>query len=110
MSAVLVGPGIQGRPSVASNRPVADTNRSWNLQADVRSDVQAAARRHGAHSMHILIVLTSHDRLGDSGLRTGSGLQEFCAAYYVFRDADAEVTLASPASGQPPMDPRSDGS
>jgi putative intracellular protease/amidase len=60
--------------------------------------------------MHILIVLTSHDRLGDSGPRTGSGLEEFCAAYYVFRDAGAEVTLASPAGGQPPVDPRSDGS
>lgn len=60
--------------------------------------------------MHILIVLTSHDRLGDSGSKTGSGREEFCAAYYVFRDAGAEVTLASPAGGQPPIDPRSDGS
>ena len=60
--------------------------------------------------MHILIVLTSHDRLGDSGSKTGSGLEEFCAAYYVFRDAGAEVTLASPAGGQPPIDPQSDGS
>jgi putative intracellular protease/amidase len=60
--------------------------------------------------MHILIVLTSHDRLGDSGSKTGSGLEEFCAAYYVFRDAGAEVTLASPAGGQPPIDPRSAGS
>jgi putative intracellular protease/amidase len=60
--------------------------------------------------MHILIVLTSNDRLGDSGSKAGSGLEEFCAAYYVFRDAGAEVTLASPAGGQPPTDPRSDGS
>lgn len=60
--------------------------------------------------MHILIVLSSHDRLGDSGSKTGSGLEEFCAAYYVFRDAGAEVTLASPAGGQPPVDPESDGS
>lgn len=59
--------------------------------------------------MHILIVLTSHDRLGDSGSKTGSGLEEFCAAYYVFRDAGAEVTLASPTGGQPPVDPASDG-
>lgn len=57
--------------------------------------------------MHILIVLTSHDRLGDSGSKTGSGLGEFCAAYYVFKDAGAEVTLASAAGGQPPIDPRS---
>jgi putative intracellular protease/amidase len=60
--------------------------------------------------MQILIVLTSHDRLGDSGPSTGSGLEEFCAAYYVFRDAGAAVTLASPAGGQPPIDPRNDGS
>ena len=60
--------------------------------------------------MHILIVLTSHDRLGDSGPRTGSALEEFCAAYYVFRDAGADVTLASPAGGQPPIGPQSDGS
>jgi putative intracellular protease/amidase len=59
--------------------------------------------------MHILIVLTSHDRLGDSGSKTGSGLEEFCAAYYVFRDAGAEVALASPSGGQPPIDPQSDG-
>jgi putative intracellular protease/amidase len=60
--------------------------------------------------MHILIVLTSHDRLGDSGSKTGSGLEEFCAAYYIFKDAGADVTLASPAGGQPPVDPRSDAS
>ena len=59
--------------------------------------------------MHILIVLTSHDRLGDGGSKTGSGLEEFCAAYYVFKDAGAEVTLASPTGGQPPIDPQSDG-
>jgi putative intracellular protease/amidase len=59
--------------------------------------------------MHILMVLTSHDRRGDSG-STGSALEEFCAAYYVFRDAGADVTLASPTGGQPPIDPRSDGS
>jgi len=59
--------------------------------------------------MHILIVLTSHDRLGGSGSKTGSGLEEFCAAYYVFKDAGAEVTLASPTGGQPPIDPQSNG-
>jgi len=60
--------------------------------------------------MHILVVLTSHDRRGDSGSMTGSALEEFCAAYYAFRDAGADVTLASPTGGQPPIDPRSDGS
>jgi putative intracellular protease/amidase len=56
----------------------------------------------------ILIVLTSHDRLGDSGKKTGFWLEELAAPYYVFMDAGAEVTLASPLGGQPPLDPRSD--
>lgn len=58
--------------------------------------------------MKILMVLTSHDRLGDTGERTGFWLEEFAAPYYVFRDAGAEITLASPRGGQPPLDPRSD--
>jgi putative intracellular protease/amidase len=56
----------------------------------------------------ILIVLTSHDRLGDTGQRTGFWLEELAAPYYVFKDAGAEVTLASPQGGQPPLDPKSD--
>jgi len=56
----------------------------------------------------ILMVLTSHDRLGDTGKKTGFWLEEFAAPYYVFKDAGAEVTLASPAGGQPPLDPKSD--
>jgi putative intracellular protease/amidase len=56
----------------------------------------------------ILIVLTSHDRLGDTGHKTGFWLEEFAAPYYALRDAGAEVTLASPAGGQPPLDPKSD--
>ncbi|WP_299685633.1 type 1 glutamine amidotransferase domain-containing protein [uncultured Tateyamaria sp.] len=55
----------------------------------------------------ILIVLTSHDQLGDTGEKTGFWLEEFAAPYYVFRDAGAEVTLASVAGGQPPVDPKS---
>lgn len=57
--------------------------------------------------MKILMVLTSHDELGDTGQKTGFWLEEFAAPYYVFRDAGAEVTLASPAGGQPPLDPKS---
>jgi putative intracellular protease/amidase len=59
--------------------------------------------------MHIkiLMVLTSHDRLGDTGERTGFWLEEFAAPYYIFRDAGLEMTLASPAGGQPPLDPKS---
>jgi putative intracellular protease/amidase len=56
----------------------------------------------------ILMVLTSHDRLGDTGRKTGFWLEEFAAPYYVLRDAGAEITLASPKGGQPPIDPKSD--
>ncbi|MCC2956449.1 type 1 glutamine amidotransferase domain-containing protein [Massilia sp. IC2-477] len=58
--------------------------------------------------MKILMVLTSHDRLGDTGKKTGFWLEEFAAPYYVFKDAGAELTLASPKGGQPPLDPKSD--
>ena len=58
--------------------------------------------------MKVLFVLTSHDRLGDTGHKTGFWLEEFAAPYYVFKDAGAEITLASPAGGQPPLDPKSD--
>ncbi|SFB80682.1 type 1 glutamine amidotransferase domain-containing protein [Tropicimonas isoalkanivorans] len=58
--------------------------------------------------MKILMVLTSHDELGDTGKKTGFWLEEFAAPYYVFKDAGAEVTLASPKGGQPPLDPMSD--
>ena len=58
--------------------------------------------------MKILIVLTSHDKLGDTGDKTGFWLEEFAAPYYVFKDAGAEITLASPLGGQPPLDPKSD--
>ena len=59
--------------------------------------------------MKILMVLTSHDRLGTNGGPTGYWLEEFAAPYFVFRDAGAEVTLASPRGGEPPVDPNSDG-
>ncbi|NMH67170.1 type 1 glutamine amidotransferase domain-containing protein [Shewanella sp. SHSM-M6] len=58
--------------------------------------------------MNILMVLTSHDKLGDTGLKTGFWLEEFAAPYYVFKDQGYEVTLASPLGGQPPLDPKSD--
>ena len=56
----------------------------------------------------ILMVLTSHDRLGDTGKNTGFWLEEFAAPYYAFKDSGAEIVLASPAGGQPPLDPKSD--
>ncbi|MQX14548.1 type 1 glutamine amidotransferase domain-containing protein [Sinorhizobium terangae] len=59
-------------------------------------------------TMKILMVLTSHDQLGNTGKPTGFWLEEFAAPYYVFKDAGAEITLASPKGGQPPIDPKSD--
>jgi putative intracellular protease/amidase len=58
--------------------------------------------------MKILMVLTSHDQLGETGKKTGFWLEEFAAPYYVFKDAGMEITLASPQGGQPPLDPKSD--
>lgn len=58
--------------------------------------------------MKVLMVLTSHDRLGSTGRKTGFWLEEFAAPYYVFKDAGADITLASPKGGQPPLDPKSD--
>jgi putative intracellular protease/amidase len=57
--------------------------------------------------MRVLIVLTSHDQLGNTGRKTGFWLEELAAPYYVFKDAGAEITLASPKGGQPPLDPKS---
>jgi putative intracellular protease/amidase len=58
--------------------------------------------------MKILMVLTSHDQLGNTGRKTGFWLEEFAAPYYVFRDAGVNLTLASPKGEQPPIDPKSD--
>ncbi|PZV19117.1 MAG: type 1 glutamine amidotransferase domain-containing protein [Pseudanabaena sp.] len=58
--------------------------------------------------MKILMVLTSHDKLGNTGKKTGFWLEEFAAPYYTFKDAGAIVTLVSPLGGQPPLDPKSD--
>lgn len=57
--------------------------------------------------MNVLIVLTSHDQLGNTGRKTGFWLEELAAPYYALKDAGATVVLASPAGGQPPLDPKS---
>ncbi len=57
--------------------------------------------------MNILFVLTSHDALGNTGEKTGFWIEEFAAPYYTFADAGVNITLASPAGGQPPIDPKS---
>jgi putative intracellular protease/amidase len=58
--------------------------------------------------MKILMILTSHDQLGNTGKKTGFWLEEFAAPYYVFKDAGVDITVASPKGGQPPLDPKSD--
>jgi putative intracellular protease/amidase len=55
----------------------------------------------------ILMVLTSHDKLGNTGRETGFWLEEFAAPYFTFKDAGAEIVIASPKGGQPPLDPKS---
>src|SRR5260221_6738404 len=60
--------------------------------------------------MEILMVLTSHDQLGNTGRKTGFWLEEVAAPYYAFKDAGAEIVLASPMGGQPPLDPKSNES
>jgi putative intracellular protease/amidase len=57
--------------------------------------------------MKVLMVVTSHDQLGNTGRKTGFWLEELAAPYYVFRDAGAQITLASPKGGRPPIDPKS---
>ena len=58
--------------------------------------------------MKVLIVLTSHSDLGDTGQKTGFWIEEFAAPYYLMADAGVELTLSSPKGGQPPIDPKSD--
>ena len=67
----------------------------------------AASTRSRDQNMKILMVLTSHDELGDTGRKTGFWLEELAAPYYVFKDGGAEIVLASPKGGQPPLDPKS---
>jgi len=57
--------------------------------------------------MKVLMVLTSHDQLGNTGRKTGFWLEELAAPYYAFKDSGAEITLASPKGGRPPLDPKS---
>ncbi|MBA3828192.1 MAG: hypothetical protein H0X33_04580 [Taibaiella sp.] len=57
--------------------------------------------------MNVLIILTSHSKLGITGNKTGSWIDEFAAPYYILKDAGANITLASPRGGQPPVDPQS---
>ena len=58
--------------------------------------------------MKIIMVLTSHDQLGNTGNKTGFWLEEFVTPYYIFKDANADISITSPNGGQPPLDPKSD--
>ncbi|MEO5564636.1 MAG: type 1 glutamine amidotransferase domain-containing protein, partial [Chitinophagaceae bacterium] len=58
--------------------------------------------------MKVLFIATSHDKLGDTGRRTGVWLEQLAAPYYIFKDASAQLTIASPGGGQVPLDPKSE--
>src|SRR6204780_5534844 len=80
----------------------------WVVLPSQRTKCGVYPRTTRRTDMKILMVLTSHDQLGDTGRPTGFWLEEFAAPYFVFRDAGVELTLASPKGGQPPLDPKSD--
>src|SRR5262249_31135290 len=69
---------------------------------------QAAHARAKERMMKVLMVLPSHDGLGNPGRKPGFGREEPAAPYYVFRDAGAQIPLASPKGGRPPLDPKSE--
>src|SRR5262247_4524395 len=68
---------------------------------------KTAMENKEARDMKILMVLTSHDQLGNTGRKTGFWLEELAAPYFVFREAGVDITLASPKGGHPPLDPKS---
>src|SRR5512140_266329 len=79
-----------------------------NLTGSRSSDRDAACNSRAKESiMKVLMVLTSHDQLGNTGRKTGFWLEELAAPYFVFKDAGAQITLASPKGGRPPLDPKS---
>ena len=80
----------------------------FGLQLGVRMSANTTATQKEGFTMKILMVLTSHNQLGNTGRPTGFWLEEFAAPYFVFKDAGVELTLASPKGGQPPLDPKSD--
>jgi putative intracellular protease/amidase len=79
-----------------------DVRRYWTASIAKDTNDQGEERL-----MKVLMVLTSHDQLGNTGRKTGFWLEELAAPYYVFKDAGAEITLASPKGGRPPLDPKS---
>src|ERR1700686_4155475 len=82
--------------------PLARFNRKAHTEIYMHTEIYIRRRK-----MKILMVLTSHDVLGNTGRKTGFWLEEFAAPYFVFRDADVQLTPPSPKGGQPPLDPKS---
>jgi putative intracellular protease/amidase len=82
--------------------------KSWGTLRRFKPLTQNPIDTSKEFTMKVLMVLTSHDQLGNTGAKTGFWLEEFAAPYYVFKDAGADIVLASPAGGQPPLDPKSD--
>jgi putative intracellular protease/amidase len=118
------GRGCHGTSSYESNAADGGAQTRHALETELHTAEKAArlifgrdlAQRRsteitsekGVRAVKILMVLTSHDKLGNTGRKTGFWLEEFASPYFVFRDAGVDLTLASPKGGLPPIDPKSD--
>src|SRR5580693_6329891 len=89
-------------------RPIVHLPSFCSDESRRSNSIGTLTTRNRRRNMEILMVLTSHDVLGNTGRKTGFWLEEFAAPYFVFRDAGVQLTLASPKGGQPPLDPKSD--
>ncbi len=87
---------------------VAILNQAYTSCTLTQTQTELSRTKHTMETyMKVLMILTSHDQLGNTDEKTGFWLEEFAAPYYKFLDAGAQITLASPAGGQPPLDPKS---
>lgn len=82
------------------------TNETQENKAQEQEISSVAEQKESAPK--ILLVLTSHSELGNTGKKTGFWLEEFAAPYYFLKDRGVEITLASPKGGEPPIDPKSE--
>jgi putative intracellular protease/amidase len=102
--------GRESRPAIS--KPLTDLFAPPSNRPRFRQDNGAGGSRWMNRNrrmtvMKVLMVITSHDQLGDTGRKTGFWLEELAAPYFVFKDARADITLASPKGGRPPLDPKS---
>jgi putative intracellular protease/amidase len=93
---------------LATRCELTDRNRGISGSAPGGGLLSAGKQCEGKKAMKVLMVITSHDQLGNTGRKTGFWLEELAAPYYMFKDAGLEITLASPKGGRPPLDPKSD--